>query len=88
MIAQESLRAFINALSPGASSSITKVNFNKLDDFVLKPIGIYGSKEEIVRLLLEIGAVDTEMCVHLSTHHKADVDFIGGGSCSSPNVTT
>ena len=58
VIAQESLQAFINALSPGAYSSITKVNFRKLDNCLLKPIGVYGSKEEIVRFLREIRAVD------------------------------
>ncbi|KAI0292593.1 hypothetical protein B0F90DRAFT_1645427, partial [Multifurca ochricompacta] len=46
VIAQESLQGFINALSPGAYSSITKVNFKLLDKTFLKPIGIYGSKEE------------------------------------------
>ena len=64
MIAQESLQAFINALSPGAYSSITTVNFKILDELILKPIGVYGSKEEIVRFLREIGSVDLEMCVH------------------------
>ena len=64
MIAQASLQAFVNTLSPGAYSSITKVNFRKLDDIFLKPIGVYGSKEEIVRLLREMGAVDAKMCVY------------------------
>ena len=63
MIAQESLQAFINAISPGAYSSITKVNFKKLDDLLLKAVGIYGSKEEIVRFLREMGSIDVEMCV-------------------------
>ena len=58
VIAQQSLQAFINALSPGAYSSITKVNFKKLDNSSLKPLGVYGSKEEIVRFLREIHAVD------------------------------
>ncbi|KAH9005511.1 hypothetical protein EDB86DRAFT_2795794, partial [Lactarius hatsudake] len=58
IIAQESLQEFINALSPGAYSSITKVNFKILDNIVLKPFGIYGSKEEIVRFLREINVVD------------------------------
>ncbi|KAI9450271.1 hypothetical protein BJY52DRAFT_1227294 [Lactarius psammicola] len=58
VIAQQSLQGFINALSPGAYSSITKVNFKRLDNVVLKPFGIYGSKEEIVRFLCEIKAVD------------------------------
>ena len=68
VVAQESLQAFINALSPGAYSSITKVNFKKLDNLLLKPIGVYGSKEEIVRLLREMNAVDVEMSVYPSVH--------------------
>ena len=64
MIAQESLQAFINALSPGAYYSITRVNFKILDDLLLKPIGVYGSREEIVRFFLEMGVVDVEMCVY------------------------
>jgi hypothetical protein len=58
VIAQQSLQAFIDALSPGAYSSITKVNFKRLDNCSLKPLGVYGSKEEIVRFLREIHAVD------------------------------
>jgi len=65
VIAQESLQAFINALSPGAYSSITKVNFRILDNFLLKPIGVYGSKEEIVRFLREVHAVDDNAYVKL-----------------------
>ena len=45
-------------ISPGAYSSITKVNFKALDNCSLKPLGVYGSKEEIVRFLREIHAVD------------------------------
>jgi len=56
---------FINALSPGAYSSITKVNFKILDNFLLKPIGVYGSKEEIVRFLCDIHAVDDNTYVLL-----------------------
>ncbi|KAH9029437.1 hypothetical protein EDB85DRAFT_1531855 [Lactarius pseudohatsudake] len=58
VIAQRSLQEFINSLSPGAYSSITKVDFKILDKIVLKPLGIYGSKEEIVRFLCEIEAVE------------------------------
>ncbi|KAH8977868.1 hypothetical protein EDB86DRAFT_3091364 [Lactarius hatsudake] len=65
VIAQESLQAFINALSPGAYSSITKINFKTLDDFLLKPIGVYGSREEIVRFLREMDAVDVETAPEL-----------------------
>ncbi len=66
VIAQQSLQEFINTLSPGAYSSITKVNFKILDNVVLKPFGIYGSKEEIVRFLCEIKAIDGNTYVFAS----------------------
>jgi hypothetical protein len=40
----------------------------RLDNFFLKPIGVYGSKEEIVRFLCEIHAVDGDACVKLSPY--------------------
>lgn len=58
VIAQDSLREFINALYPGAYVSLTEVNFKALDSLAIKPIGVYGSKEEVVRLLVSIGASD------------------------------
>jgi hypothetical protein len=61
IISQDSLRHFINYISPGAFSSLTRIDFTALDRFLINPIGVYGSKSEIVRLLLDIGAVDDEM---------------------------
>ena len=61
IISQNSLEEFINSICPGAYSSMTKVNFEALDDFVIKPVGVYGSKEEIVRFLFELGAIDGTM---------------------------
>lgn len=61
IIAQDSLRDFINVLSPGAYASLTKVNFKILDELLVKPIGIYGSKDEIVRFMVSIGAIDENM---------------------------
>jgi hypothetical protein len=60
VIAQDSLQRFINAISPGAYASITKVDFKVLDRFMIKPLGVYGSKHEIVKLLRSIGAVDDD----------------------------
>ncbi|KAI9443992.1 hypothetical protein H4582DRAFT_2095349 [Lactarius indigo] len=71
VIAQDSLQAFTNALSPGAYSSITKINFKILDDLLLKPIGVYGSREEIVRFLREMGAIDVEMASELLVSQRA-----------------
>lgn len=76
IIAQESLQEFINMLSPGAYSSITKVNFKILDDLVIKPFGIYGSKEEIVRFLREIHAVDDIAFVLLFSVNRANATEI------------
>jgi len=58
IISQNSLKAFINSVCPGAYGSMTKVNFRALDNYVIKPIGIYGSKEEIVRFLLHLAVID------------------------------
>jgi hypothetical protein len=65
VIAQDSVQRFINAISPGAYASITKVDFKTLDRFMIKPLGVYGSKHEIVKLLRSIGAVDDDMQVPL-----------------------
>jgi hypothetical protein len=58
IIAQEPLERFVNTMCPGAYASITKVDFKTLDRLMIKPLGIYGSKHEIVRLLRSIGAVE------------------------------
>ncbi|KIJ61776.1 hypothetical protein HYDPIDRAFT_115606 [Hydnomerulius pinastri MD-312] len=58
IIAQDSLQSFINTICPGAYASLTKVNFKILDRYIVKPVGIYGGKEEIVRLMLSLGVVD------------------------------
>jgi hypothetical protein len=58
IIAQDSIQRFINSISPGAYASITKVDFKTLDQFMIKPLGVYGSQDEIVRLLQCMGAID------------------------------
>lgn len=42
---------------------MTKVNFKALDKYVIKPVGVYGSKDEIVRFLLHLGAIDETMYI-------------------------
>ncbi|KAF8452926.1 hypothetical protein L210DRAFT_3499752 [Boletus edulis BED1] len=49
----------------GSYASMTKVNFKALDHYVIKPVGVYGSKEEIVRFLLQLGAVDETVAAQL-----------------------
>ncbi|KAG1809706.1 uncharacterized protein BJ212DRAFT_1448752 [Suillus subaureus] len=70
IIAQDSLRAFTNTICPGAYVSMTKVNFSALDALIVKPVGIYGSKEEIVRFLLSLGVVDDHVAAQLVADHS------------------
>jgi hypothetical protein len=39
---------------------MTKINFSSLDELELQPIGIYGSKTEIVAFLRNKDAIDEE----------------------------
>ncbi|KAG1720811.1 hypothetical protein EDB19DRAFT_1646869 [Suillus lakei] len=70
IIAQDSLRAFINSVCPGTYVSMTKVNFSALDRFIVKPVGVYGSKSEIVRLLSSLGVVNEEIAKQLITNQS------------------
>jgi hypothetical protein len=63
IIAQDSLKRFINTICPESYASLTKVDFKVLDRFTIKPLGIYGSKVEIVRFLRSLDAVNEDMCV-------------------------
>jgi hypothetical protein len=63
IISQNSLEAFINNVCPGAYLSMTKVNFKALDNSVIKPVGVYGSKVEIVRFLSQLATIDETMYV-------------------------
>ncbi|KAI5998961.1 hypothetical protein F5J12DRAFT_286001 [Pisolithus orientalis] len=65
IISQDSLKAFINGVCPGAYASLTKVNFKALDRYIVKPVGVYGSKEEIVRFLSELQVVDDVLAAQL-----------------------
>ncbi|KAI6157189.1 hypothetical protein BKA82DRAFT_4325642 [Pisolithus tinctorius] len=65
IISQNSLKAFINLVCPGAYASITKVDFKALDNYIMKPVGVYGSKEEIVRFFSELRVVDDALAGQL-----------------------
>ncbi|KAI9511015.1 hypothetical protein F5148DRAFT_1281300 [Russula earlei] len=58
VIAQDSLKRFINGMCPGSYASVTKVDFKALDLRTIKPLGVYGSKAEIVRFLRSLDAVN------------------------------
>jgi hypothetical protein len=60
VIAQAELSQFLNELYPGAYTSLTKVDYNALDSVPVRPVGVYGSKSEIVRFLRALNAIDAE----------------------------
>ncbi|KAG9308630.1 hypothetical protein JVU11DRAFT_11581 [Chiua virens] len=74
IIAQESLRRFLNEISPGSYVSLTKVDFKALDKFQVKPIGIYGSKDEIVRFLVSIEVIDDSVATKLIGSSETSVE--------------
>ena len=63
IIDQESLKRFINEVSPGAYVSLTKIDFRALDNASIKPVGVYGSRERIADLFLEVGSIEPHMFV-------------------------
>ncbi|KAI6035782.1 hypothetical protein EDC04DRAFT_2880315 [Pisolithus marmoratus] len=65
IISQDSLKDFINLVCPGAYASMTKVDFKALDQYIVKPVGVYGSKEEIVRFLSELRVIDDALAAQL-----------------------
>ena len=69
IIDQESLKHFINEVSPGAYVSLTRIDFWALDNASIKPVGIYGSKERIVDLLLEVGVIEPPLLVICDFKH-------------------
>ncbi|KAI5122457.1 hypothetical protein M0805_008768 [Coniferiporia weirii] len=66
IIAQKSSGRLINDLKPKAYKDLTKIDFKALDDTRVKPLGIYGSKSQIVRFLSALGVIDsrTEMLLN------------------------
>jgi hypothetical protein len=60
IIDQTSLSTFINTVHPGAYQSMTKVDFRVLDNHGIKPVGIYGSKKEIMAFLVSIQVINAD----------------------------
>ncbi|KIJ07204.1 hypothetical protein PAXINDRAFT_19596 [Paxillus involutus ATCC 200175] len=65
IISHNSLAAFITTVDPRAYASMTKINFKALDNYIIKPVGVYGSKGEIVRFLSELGVIDDTIATRL-----------------------
>ncbi|KZT36298.1 hypothetical protein SISSUDRAFT_1007685 [Sistotremastrum suecicum HHB10207 ss-3] len=72
IIAERHLGRFINSISPGAFTSLTKVDLTLLDNFNIKPVGVYGTRQELVQFLLRIEGIDEEIGAHLLTHRTPE----------------
>ncbi|KAH8114613.1 hypothetical protein DFH11DRAFT_1764484 [Phellopilus nigrolimitatus] len=81
IIAQESTGRFINDLKPGAYKDLTKVDFKAMDEIHVKPLGVYGSKSEIVRFLRKLNVIDdrTETLLHAPQDAPSDSPTLRSG---------
>lgn len=61
IISQDGIQEFIDDIYPGAYTSMTRIDFKTLDKLPLKPVGVYGSKSELVRFLSKQGSVDEDV---------------------------
>ncbi|TCD67573.1 hypothetical protein EIP91_012270 [Steccherinum ochraceum] len=82
VIAQESLGSFINEVCPGAYASMTKIDFSALDCVPVKPLGIYGSRSEIVRFLQDRSVVNADTST-LLRNCRDDASTNGGRTLRS-----
>jgi hypothetical protein len=58
IIAADGLKDLINALYPGAYVTLTKVDFKALDSLSVRPIGVYGDRGEIIKILSSLGVIN------------------------------
>ncbi|CAE6410562.1 unnamed protein product [Rhizoctonia solani] len=70
LIDQECLRRLLNTLLPGSYESVSKIDFKALDKCAIKPLGIYGSKAEIIQFLLQTQEVDLIMDENMEPRAK------------------
>ncbi|KDN33971.1 hypothetical protein RSAG8_12942, partial [Rhizoctonia solani AG-8 WAC10335] len=61
IIDQNSLELLLNRMLPGSYQSISNIDFKSLDQLTIKPKGIYGSRQEIVKFLVDIGCINDEI---------------------------
>ncbi|KAH7105368.1 hypothetical protein BKA62DRAFT_689447 [Auriculariales sp. MPI-PUGE-AT-0066] len=66
VIDEAGVKAFVNKLHPGAYKTISSVDFTSLDASRLELVGVYGSKTEITRFLVESGHVDESIAALLN----------------------
>ncbi|KAF8607201.1 hypothetical protein BDV93DRAFT_520086 [Ceratobasidium sp. AG-I] len=67
LIDQDSMRRFINTVSPGSYKSVSKIDFKALDGLTIKPMGLYGCKSEIIKFLRDAQCLNKESETLLSS---------------------
>ncbi|KAG8795918.1 hypothetical protein FRC12_008173 [Ceratobasidium sp. 428] len=60
IIDQHSLYRLLNAMSPASYELPWKINFKRLDQLAIKPVGVYGCKSEIAKFLRGVDFLDEE----------------------------
>ncbi|QRV98833.1 hypothetical protein RhiJN_26852 [Ceratobasidium sp. AG-Ba] len=60
IIDQDSLYRFLQRICPGSYELPWKINFKLLDEFAIEPIGVYGSKSEIIKFLRDLKCLTDE----------------------------
>lgn len=60
VIDTKSIECFANQVEQNSYISITKVNFRALDNYTIKPRGVYGSLTSLVSFLEDLGRIDQE----------------------------
>ena len=70
IIDQNSVAQFISYISPGAYKNLTDINFRNMDSVIVKPVGVYGSKGEIIRLMKELNVIDHSTYVFISYYQN------------------
>ncbi|KAG8744091.1 hypothetical protein FRC10_010772 [Ceratobasidium sp. 414] len=74
IIDQADLHRLLNTMLPGSYNSVTKINFKALDQFNIKPKGLYGIKSEIARFLHQAGCIDEQFANSLDPPDDLELD--------------
>ncbi|PVF98805.1 hypothetical protein CPB86DRAFT_757922 [Serendipita vermifera] len=70
LIHHPSIRRLANDFQSGSYVSMTEIDFKKLDNSQIRPVGIYGSRAKILDFMEELGSVDSESAQNLRTGHR------------------
>jgi hypothetical protein len=70
----------------GAYQSLIKVDFKALDSYSIKPLGVYGSKKEVMAFLISIGAIDADTYGFYFPPYTILIQFSGTSIPDNPSI--